>query len=88
VRIYYEIDNLEDHIEFAKKNPNCFKKDFDILMPASKMIVFDSVVPGVELRSGYLEIEIVPGLYEVLPYEQKIQDAEIVFHKFQLHRDM
>jgi hypothetical protein len=88
VRIYYEIDNLQDHIEFAKENPNCFKKDFDILISSGNAIVFDSVAPGVEVRRNYLEIDIVPGLYEVLTYEQKAQDAEIVFHKFQLCRGM
>jgi Immunity protein 21 len=88
VRMYYEIDNLQHHIEFVKKNPNCFKKNFDILMPGSNMIVFDSVAPGVELRSGYLEFEIVPGFYEVLTYKQKTPDAEIVFHKFQMRLDM
>jgi hypothetical protein len=88
VRIYCEVDNLQDHIEFAKKNASLFKKDFDILLPGSNMIVFDSVAPGRELRSGYLEFDIVPGLYEVLTYEQKTQDAEIVFHKFQMRLDM
>jgi hypothetical protein len=88
VRIYYEIDNLQDHIEFAKRSANLFKKEFDVLLPGSQMIVFDSVAPGRELRSGYLEIDIVPGFYEVLTYEQKTQDAEIVFHKFQMRWDM
>jgi hypothetical protein len=93
VRIYYEIDNLEDHIGFAKGNPDCFKHDFDILLSSGKVIVFDSVFTGVqvrdnhgEVRRNYLEIDIEPGLYEVLTYEQEIQDAEIVFHRFQLRQ--
>jgi hypothetical protein len=86
VRIYYEIDNLQDHIEFVKENHNCFKKEFEILMSSSKVTVFDSGVPGVTVRTNYLEIDIVPGLYDAHTYEQKTQDAEIVFHKFQLRR--
>jgi hypothetical protein len=88
VRIYYVIDNLEDHIDSARENPNCFKKDFDIFLSSSKVTVFDSVATGFEVRRSYLEIDIVPGLYEVLTYEQKTPDAEIVFHKFQLRRGM
>jgi hypothetical protein len=51
-------------------------------------VVFDSVAPGVEVRRNYLEIDIDPGLYEVSTYEQKAQDAEMVFHKFQMRSDM
>jgi hypothetical protein len=88
VRIYYEIDDLEEHIKFAKENPNCFKKEFDILISSSNAIVFDSAAPGVEVRKNYLEIDIVPGPYEVLTYEQKAPGAEIVFHKFKLRHDI
>src|SRR5258707_11484904 len=30
VRPYYEIDNIDSHIEFARNNISVFKKDFDI----------------------------------------------------------
>jgi hypothetical protein len=80
VRIYYEIDNLEDHIGFAKGNPDCFKKDFEILLSSGKVIVFASVFTGVEVREdnavirrNCLEIDIAPGLYDVLTYEQKLR---------------
>jgi hypothetical protein len=95
VRIYYEIDNLDDHIGFAKDKPDCFKKDFESMLSSGKVIVFDSVFTGVEVRDNhgevrrnYLEIGVEPGLYDVLTYEQKIQEAEIVLYKFQLRRGM
>jgi small basic protein len=88
VRIFYEIENLRDQIQFAKKNPSCFKKDFDILMPSGNAIVFDSAFPGAEVRRDYLEIDILPGIYEVLTYAHKAQDAEVVFHKFHLYQGM
>jgi hypothetical protein len=84
VRPYYEIEDLQDHIEFAKENPNCFTKDFEASISCSQVIVFDSASPGWDIRGGRLEIDVSPGLYEVSSYWQKIPDAELVFHKFNL----
>ncbi|HWF95803.1 MAG TPA: Imm21 family immunity protein [Xanthobacteraceae bacterium] len=86
VRPYYEIDNLEDHVRFAEENPNCFTKEFEIVVSCSQAIVFDSASPGLEIIGDRLEIDVLPGIYEVLTYWQKTPDAEVVFHKFNLCR--
>jgi hypothetical protein len=86
IRPFYEIENLQDHIKFVKENSNVFKNDFEILFSHGNAIVFDSAFPGVEIHGDYLEIETLPGIYEVLTYEHKAQGAEAVFHKFQLYR--
>jgi hypothetical protein len=88
IRPFYEIENLQDHIKFVMENPDIFKKDFEIVISCSNALVFDSAFPGVEIRGDYLEINISPGIYEVLTYEHKTQNAEAVFHKFNLYRNM
>ena len=87
VRPYYEIEDLHDHIKFAQENPSCFTKDCETSISCSQVIVFDSASPGLEIIGGRLEIDILPGVYEVLTYWQKTPDAEVVFHKFDLCRD-
>jgi Immunity protein 21 len=84
VRPYYEIEDLQDHIKFVKENPNCFTKDFETLISCSPAIVFDSASPGWDIIGGRLEIDALPGIYEVSTYWQKIPNAEVVFHKFNL----
>jgi hypothetical protein len=84
VRPYYEIEDLQDHIKFVKENPNCFTKDFETLISFGRAIVFDSAFPGLEIIGSRLVIDALPGIYEVSTYWQKIPDAEVVFHKFNL----
>ncbi len=86
VRPYYEIEDLQDHIKFVKENPNCFTKDFEILISCGQVIVFDFASPGWEIIGGHLEIDALPGTYEVSTYWQRTPDAEVVFHKFNLRQ--
>jgi hypothetical protein len=71
-------------MKLRKENPNCFTKDFETLISCSQTIVLDSAFPGLEIIGGRLETDVLPGIYEVSTYWQKIPDAEVVFHKFNL----
>jgi Immunity protein 21 len=82
VRPFVDIDNLEDHIEIVKENPESFKKELEIVISPGKFIVFDSACPGWDLTGGRLEMDVLPGRYEVFTYWQKVPNAEVVFHKF------
>ena len=67
VRPYYEIEDLEDHIEFVMENPNCFTKNFEALISCSQAIVFDSAFPGWEILGGRLEMDALPGIMRFPP---------------------
>jgi hypothetical protein len=82
VRIYYQIEDIDGHIEFAKEHPELFVKEFEVSISSNSATVFDSAFPGVEVGPQHLKIDILPGIYEVLTYEHKAQNAETIFHKF------
>src|ERR1019366_1731977 len=88
VRPYVDIDNLEEHIEVVKENSESFKKELEIVISSGKFIVFDSACPGWDITGGRLEMDVLPGRYEVFTYWQKVLDAEVVFHKFRRSQSM
>jgi hypothetical protein len=87
IRPYYVVENFEAHIKFVKENPGMFQREFEILLSTGNAIVFDSVFAGTDLHRDSLEIDVLPGVYEVLTCEYKAPNAETVFHKFRRYRD-
>lgn len=84
IRPYYEIDNIESHIEFASNNIAMFKKDFDVEFRSSAVLIFDAAFSGLEIYGDCLDLDLTPGKYSVSTYEHKYHEAEMVFHLFNI----